>query len=256
MKLGITAIVKDELAYIEEWLLFHKLQGISSFFLYDNDDSPGKLKELCDRYSELNITVYPWPGAKAQLGAYEHSIYCHRDTVDWMAFIDVDEFLYSPSGMTLPEVLHSYGDASIVAVHWLMFGSSGRAFKDSGLVIERFTKRGAKVNEHVKSICRMSDLQGIGYNPHTFRTNGLVVDEGFNKLHEYYAVSPKASANILAINHYHTKSLEEYKLKCQRGRADNGELRDFASNFAAFDLNEVSDTSLYEYAAPIRELLR
>jgi hypothetical protein len=40
-KLAICAIVKDEARYIEEWLAFHFLQGVSQVLIFDNESTDG-----------------------------------------------------------------------------------------------------------------------------------------------------------------------------------------------------------------------
>jgi len=48
-QLSITAIAKNESAYISEWLAFHKLIGIEKVFLYDND-STDNMRDILQPY--------------------------------------------------------------------------------------------------------------------------------------------------------------------------------------------------------------
>ena len=73
--------------------------------------------------------------------AFEHCVGAHRDDARWIAFLDVDEFLFSPTGAPLPEVLRDYEQRPA----WSSAASSsaprGTSTKPSGLVIESYVER-------------------------------------------------------------------------------------------------------------------
>ena len=90
-------------------------------------------------------------------------------------------------------------------------------------MIENFTWRlpeDADANRHVKSLARGRDLVSIGSTPHIFNcarptcnTRGETVLS--------YAMQPIACHDVMAINHYFTKSREDWDFKLRRGRADS-----------------------------------
>jgi hypothetical protein len=57
----------------------------------------------------------------------------------------------------------------------------------------------------------------------------------------------KGNDNAIQLNHYFTKSKEEFLAKCKRGRADIPEIRDFESSFALHNRNEIEDTSAWDF---------
>ena len=59
-----------------------------------------------------------------------------RRFVKWIAFIDIDEFLFSPTGKLLSEVIDQFPNSSAVCVFWKLFGSSGRQGPSPRGVIE------------------------------------------------------------------------------------------------------------------------
>ena len=72
----------------------------------------------------------------------------HGRDAAWIAFIDVDEFLFpspsspsSPSPLPLPQILDGYKQYAGVVVPWTLFGSSGRTEAQPGLVIENYVWR-------------------------------------------------------------------------------------------------------------------
>lgn len=246
MKLGITAIVKNEALYLKEWILHHFMQGVTEFFLYDNDSTDG-LEQVLASYpiNEIKVTVIPWSGKCMHLAAYDDSLKKHRRLVDWMVFLDVDEFLYSTKHEKVIKHLEiitaSDGyNLGVVRVPWLLFGSGGQVEYAPEPVIARFTKRAATTNIHSKSIVKMQKVVCAGADTHTFRTKGRTL----------------TNPPDIFINHYHVKSYDEYLIRCARGRGDIDFFRNPDIDFPAHDINEVEDTYLKDkYADRLKELL-
>ena len=87
--------------------------------------------------------------------AYADALERARCRTRWLAFIDLDEFLFSPGPTPLPAVLTDYEEHPGVVVNWQVFGSSGLRVKPDGLVIETFVARARTQwvrNRRVKSI--------------------------------------------------------------------------------------------------------
>ena len=147
-ELGIVCIVKNESAYIGEWLQFHILQGATDFFIYDNGSTDDTL-EVARKYSAgADCTIIPWrtfaiadehPFSIQSL-AYAHALCNFGPHLRRMAFIDIDEFLFSPSGAQLPAVLTELEHLPSIAVPWLNFGPNGHQTRPQGLVIENYTE--------------------------------------------------------------------------------------------------------------------
>ena len=89
-------------------------------------------------------------------------------TNDWLAFLDVDEFLVpraaaaaailadpSTARAFLPTLLAAHAGAAALAVHWVMFGTSGHVTRPAGGTLAaytRCTRDGDPENSHVKSV--------------------------------------------------------------------------------------------------------
>ena len=140
--LTICAGYRNEAPYLAEWVEFHHLLGVEHFFLYDAHSTDDHLEVLAP-YAEAGIvTTHDWEGiSHEQADTYNECLRQHRDASRWMAFIDCDEFLFSPTGRSLPEVLSEYEHWPAVAVNWAVFGSSGHKTKPPGLVIENYLMR-------------------------------------------------------------------------------------------------------------------
>src|SRR5690242_20155753 len=138
------AAIKNEAPYLDEWLAFCVAEGIDHVLLYDNASTDNS-REVLQPWVELGfVEVIDWPlhwKSGAQTKAFVDAVGRLRGRARWAAFIDVDEFLFSPAGATVAEVLRQYEDHAGVIVNWQCYGSSGHAAQPAGLTIESYTRR-------------------------------------------------------------------------------------------------------------------
>ena len=123
---------------------FHRLVGVERFFLYNNFSEDHHREVLAPYVEEGIVTIRDWPvldGRVGQIPAYNDCLRWHRHDSRWIAFIDLDEFLFIPGGESLPSVLAEYEQWPAVAVRWAMFGTSGHKTRPPGLVIENYQRR-------------------------------------------------------------------------------------------------------------------
>lgn len=252
-KLAVCSIFKNEGLYVREWLDFHYSVGVGKFYIYLNncdDDTYEKIKNW--RYYEL-VEIIDWPMQPGQLQAYQHCI--NRKTDDeWIAFIDADEFLYSRSKKSIIQILDSIDEKyTTVVVNWLVFGSNNLKNRISGPVIETFTKRSTfsfPANKMVKSIVR-NNSDAIVRSSHFIETSGLAsYSNGCNCIIGHDGVASEFISTHLLINHYFTKSHEEWLIKKLRGRVsispdDPLKIRS-EEQFSYHDRNEQDDFYLYD----------
>jgi hypothetical protein len=101
MKLGICTIQRDRGRWVEEWLAFHYLVGFRKFYFYAHQCMDDTLEVLLRLQRTFDLQVFTLSAdlERPQLGAYQHAYERFGAEVDWMAFIDGDEFLYSPAIM-------------------------------------------------------------------------------------------------------------------------------------------------------------
>ena len=224
-KIAICAIFKDEAPYLLEWIAFHKMVGIDLFVLYDNGSTDGG-PELIRRSSfARNVTLIEWPDRPGQISAYRHFHANYAKDFTWAAFIDLDEFIMPVSGSSIRDILirKVYEPYADILLNWSIFGPSGHDVRPDGLVIENFTWRfpeDAEANRHVKSLVRTRDLIAIGSTPHIFDCARPTCNAR-GEMVMSYAMQPVACHDVMVINHYFTKSVEEWAFKQRRGRGDS-----------------------------------
>jgi hypothetical protein len=259
---SICAILKDEPAgHIKEWIYFHTIVGVEHFWLYDNE-SAVPIKETLKHEIEAGIVdVINFPGRSPQMPAYTHFVYNYGKYTKYAAIIDADEFLFPKVCNSLAEVLDQYDKPEIGAlnVSWILFGSDGHIEKPEGLVIENYTKCMAKdhiENKHTKAIIRPERILRAGTNPHYMVCkNGFVaVSEKFEPV--YGALTTHSSEQIV-LHHYCLKSLENYKEKISKPRADKFELqRKTLDDFYRFDKDCVEENKdILKFIPELKEKL-
>lgn len=265
MSLALCCIVRNESAYLKEFIAFHVLQGITFFLIYENESTDRTLEVLQDlqkKYLPLRvvINIQKIEGDVKQLAAYNRgikllqSIPKELSPPEFCFFGDCDEYLFSPGGANLCDILKNYDSSSQICVHWFLYGSK-ESPSESGLTIERFQHRASRPNQHCKSIVRVADCISASRNPHHFVVRGTSVDENGNVLEEdFIGLQQGGTADCLRINHYHVRSEEEYRVKMKMRRSDNGSYRNMDS-FRAHDTNDVHDSSACYCIEDLKKLM-
>ena len=96
--LAIQAMFLNEARYLREWIEFHRLVGVERFFLYDHESTDGGAELLAPYVEEGIVVLHDWPVHPGLLEANQDCIERHCDDARWVAFMDIDEFLFSPTG--------------------------------------------------------------------------------------------------------------------------------------------------------------
>lgn len=255
--LSIVCIAKNEGSYIKEWVDYHLLQGVDCIYLYDNE-SPDNMRQILEPYIASGRVVYTlFPGKARQLDAYNDAIHRFKHKTKYMAFIDCDEFLVPENpNATLIDVIESIMRRSWhcggIAVNWRMYGSSGFDEKPEGFVIENFLYRGkgdSKGSDCIKTIAnprRIKEYRHVHYP--TYYRGFYSVNEAGERVNGWS--NPCNETKLIRINHYFTKSKQEWIERRSRGKADTFDDADKRTldELYQHDHNEVYDPIMLPYA--------
>ena len=267
--LAICAIVKNEHDYLLEWIAYHRVVGVDRLLIYNNSgqDDDGTTELLSNLQRIGVVEVVPWPDlpkwhcregvySRPQIPAYYDGVGRLRNEAEWVAFIDADEFIVPMREDDLPSTLKLYRNFGGVGPNWRMFGSSGAQKRENLPVCKRFTmaaSRDVYANRHVKTIAK-PELIGQLITHRPFLKSGVFVDEHGREITDKRGIHDSVSYDIIRINHYFTKSHEEWLKKIERGMADCQGNRP-EDKFFKSDHNDERDTFILKfYDATMQEM--
>lgn len=257
--LAMVSISKNEGPYIKEWIDYHKLIGFTKFYFYDNE-SNDDTQEILKPYIKQGVVEYTLILGKArQLDAYNDAINKHKNECRWMAFMDMDEYLMpmKPENNII-DILHRLTretGAAGIGINWAVFGSSGHTTSPNGLIIENFTHRSTNMhwtNFHIKTICNPRLVKNY-ISPHypLYKLGAYSIGES-NKKRLWGWFCHDVNYQNIRINHYFTKSKEQYIQKRARGLGDRIGQYDL-EKFNLYDLNDIEDNSMKYYAELLKK---
>ncbi|MGA3399261.1 MAG: glycosyltransferase family 2 protein [Acetobacteraceae bacterium] len=259
-KLAVCAVFENEAAYLPEWLAYHRLVGVDHFMLYDNGSTDDPARAIRTSPVAGHVTLIHWPQRPGRAAAHRHFIDIFSPGYEWVAFIDLDEFLLPLNSRNVVDTLEWLGSAAGVLVHRRVFGPGASQQPPGGLVIETYDRRAADdypANRHVRTIARCSELLDVTPNPSEFRINGPVFNTaGF--LAPNSAVQAQPCYQNLVINHYYTRSRQDWLAKLQRNNetADATTPKDAPELFDRLaEVCQVRDATIQSFAAAVRDLL-
>jgi hypothetical protein len=228
MRVGICSIQRNRGAWIREWILFHHLLGVRYFYIgihKTHDDTIEVLNLLSNQINIKLFAVSDTTYRSPQQDFYQFTLDRYRHEVDWMAFIDQDEFIFPTKAETLQAALQhfTYKNFSALGVYWKCFGSGGHIEEPKGFILENFKYRAPDdflPNRHVKSVVhtamdhgaiRVSCVHRFDTSLGTFDELGRFITGGFSDLEPSY--------EHLRINHYVCQSREHF-LSVKRPQGD------------------------------------
>ena len=252
--LAVCALFRNEARYLREWIEFHRIVGVKRFFLYENASDDDYLEVLAPYVDEGIVVLHDWPAPGAdQAEVFDDCLRRHRHDARWIGFIDLDEFLFSPTGETLDRILPEYERWPGVGVEWAMCSMPGGRGETGDLVIESNLFRDTYNQRLVKSLVDPSRTAGCE-NAHWFRFEyGLPVDENGWPLASWGTKA--TSFSRLRINHYASRSVEEAREKVARQRSGWGHLRRWRERDLRGELDLVYDDAIVRWVPQLRASL-
>lgn len=220
--LALCLMCKDENQYLKEWLDYHFALGVDHVYIYDNNSKIPISKTVRPYIKKKKVTVIEWPYNYVQ----GRHVRCQNDCLSrvgkkwhWIGFTDTDEFIVLKDGSTnLKTFLKDYEMFGGLAINWMCFGANGHK-KNRDSVIHSYTqcKPGLSDNKHVKTIVntqyvKMNVKRG---NPHEFKSTKPIVNANKKRCRSAFNLPPLWDK--IQINHYVTRSLQEFQGKRNRG---------------------------------------
>jgi len=246
-ELAVCAIFREEGPFLNEWLTFHTGVGASHFYLYNNFSTDNFRDVLAPWIARGMVTLMEWPVSVGQLFAYRHCIRRARSQCSWLAFIDIDEFLFSPQMTDIRPILRRHVDLPGIVVWQAFYGSGGHAMRPALPVTEAYLKRAPLSQTSAKTIANPRLLYKVGIHLSKYWI-GDSLDTSRRRVRP--GLSPVF--DVLRINHYWSRSIEDLTTKIKRNDASSSSQRDTYWHFA-FEkaLNAETDDSILPIARSI-----
>ena len=249
----IVCIAKKEHDYIEEFLKYNLALGFKYIYLYDNEDIP-TYNIILDEYKN-NITFIHLPfnnyNKPVQYKALDHFIknYLFKTNITHVAHIDIDEYIVLKKHNNICEFISDYiiDDCQGIGMNWRFFGSSGHTEQTNEPNTIRFTMCEKKGDKHIKTIFKKDNFlcfntcHNVRFSRgYTKTTNNQIIVGPFN-----YNIN----FDVIQLNHYKCKTLNEFRHIRTRQRADIiGDINENVDdNFNVYNINEIEDLYAYDF---------
>lgn len=219
-QLAAVLLVKDENEYLPEWLAWHVAQGVEHFYIYDDSRESSVMDVLGDYAALCTVRDAKRYQYHLQFEAYIDALRRFGGEAEWMAFIDADEFLRSVDGTSITNVLNAMpASAAAVLCPWVVYNANGQTLKTSGTVRERFTQtvEWPLSNPNWKSIVRPALVETMAaHSPLKMSEGAILVDAHGVEVEDKHSLP----VDKLVVDHYFTKSYEEWVERLAKGSCD------------------------------------
>lgn len=235
--------VKNEGAFLLEWLAHHHATGFTDVLVFSNDCSDGT-DLMLDRLAAMGWLTHirndghadegpQWAALKA---ADKHPL---MRQADWVLVLDIDEFVnIHAGGRRLGDLLAALPEATAIPLTWRMFGNAGVLRYRDAPVTETFTRAAPAVigwpwrAQLFKTLFRNDgSYRKLGvHRPRSpdparmaaqrwFDGSGRALPDSYHtgRIISDYS---RDTYGLVQLNHYALGAMESYLLKCDRGRAN------------------------------------
>lgn len=219
---AICLLIKDENAYINEWLEWHIGIGFEHFYIYDNGSEIPISESVKSEYAPY-CTFIDFSGehANTQLECYDDALNRYRHCTKWLAFVDTDEFIRPINGEKIDDFLKGYEQHDGLYIRWVIYNANGLVKKDKRSQRERFTRVSDCIppKPFGKSIIQPSKIRTMGTHFPTGKIGEYDIVDSDGRWMKT-ACSEFSKNEHIVIDHYFTRSHEEWLEKAKRGSCD------------------------------------
>ena len=279
MRLLAILCVRNEAAFLLDWLAHHKAVGFTDFLVFSNDCQDGT-DTMLDRLAEMGEVEHIRNDGPYDKGGIQFTALKRADrldivkSADWILPLDVDEFVDIHVGdRTLPALLKALPEADAITLTWRLFGNGGVVEHDDTPVPHRFTRAAPVVmywpwrSAMFKTLYRNNGIyRKVGVhrprNPDPDRVDaarwfdgeGRALDDQF-RTRRIFSPYGRSNYALAQLNHYPLGALQNYVLKADRGRAVHSDHMLGLDYWVDRNFNTAEDRSILKLSdkvAPIR----
>ncbi len=234
--------VKNEAAFLLEWLAHHRAIGFTDFLVFSNDCDDGT-DTMLDRLADMGVLEHvrndgPHEGGVQWTALKQADKHPLVSDADWILTLDIDEFVNIHTGdHRLPDLLAALPDADAITLTWRLFGNAGVTDYVDQSICDQFTTAAPRIQHWP---WRASMFKTLYRNDGIYRKLGVHrpkspdqkrVDQARwydgcgrelgERFRRQQIFSPFGRDNwaLVQLNHYPLGAMQSYLLKALRGRA-------------------------------------
>jgi hypothetical protein len=267
--------MKNEGAFILDWVAYHLSIGVAQFLVYTNDCDDGT-DAIWRRLAEMGVGAHVENDRIRARGVQKTALMRADDhplvvEAEWLGCLDVDEFINVKHGEgRLDDLLAAAPDADMFMLAWRRFGAARIPQYRDAPVLEQFTRAAPEIcpypfhNYGAKSLWRRdAGYQRIGvHRPLDLAESAApkVVNAVGAPLERYrdkglWLNQTNAGYAGAQVNHYSLRSAESYLVKCMRGLPNSKITQLDLAYWAERNFNAVEDVSIHRRLPAMREKL-
>ena len=222
LKVCVCTLGRNENRYIREFVNHYKKYGVDKIFLYDNNLVDGeKFEDVINDYIQKGfVEILNWRGRNAPVFSIMNECYKNnKDKYDWIIFYEIDEFLNLYNYTNIKQFLSQsyFANCQIIHLNIINHSDNDKLYYENKSLIERFPAivplKQSQIS--VKSIVR-------GHLDHLLITWMHWINPSFRGCNGFGGPTDLEHGNdflYYVIDHYYSKSTEEFINKINRGDA-------------------------------------
>lgn len=262
--LSVGVIFRNESMVMKEWIDHYFFHGVDHIYMINDRSEDNYIDILKPYLSQGKVTLFDCSGLPKFRGrqgvAYDACFKPILKETKWLAILDMDEYMYSPSVIDLKQVVCKYEDYAKLVVNWCWFNSNNQDRQPSS-VVGGFTKR-AEYGVEIYAPNPSGEWTMARTDGPKEILNTSYPIQNF-KIHDHISSGPSINVSYksnmenpdLLINHYALQSREYWqKVKMPRGDADCWH-SDTARNWKWFESLNVGDTDDFRLFEQNKQLL-
>ncbi|MGB7269178.1 MAG: glycosyltransferase family 2 protein [Albidovulum sp.] len=269
--------LRNEGAFILDWLAHHRAIGFTDFLVFSNDCDDGT-DLILDRLAAMGQITHcrnegPFPQGPQWAALKAADTHPLTAKADWVMALDIDEYVNIHVGdRRLADLTAALPEATAIPLTWRLFGNAGVVRYEDRPITEVFTRAAPAVMGWpwraalFKTLFRHDGSYGkLGVHrprqPDLARMATQAWFDGSGRelpavFHRERIFSPFGQDNyqIAQLNHYPLGAMESYVLKCDRGRANREASAFDMSYWVERNFTEAEDRTLAVPSAQCTQL--
>lgn len=240
MRILAVLTVRNEAAFLLEWLAHHRAVGFTDFLVFSNDCQDGT-DVMLDNLADLGFVTHlrndgPYDKRGIQFTALKtaekHPLV---EAADWILPLDVDEFVNVHVGdHTINGLINALPEADAITLTWRLFGNAGQVEYRDLPITENFIMAAPAIlhwpwrasmfktlyrnNGNYRKLGVHRPRQPQSENIRWFDGNGKELNKQFRNK-RIFSDFGQDNYGLVQLNHYPLGAIESYILKSDRGRA-------------------------------------